>query len=107
MWVVQGSPRQHLGSIGIRAALRESESVAYGNTVVDFVSHAASADISKIRRDSALAFQVAWQTRRIVTINYPNDRIIGIKVGKRGGLAPLDRALESGDSDRLRLGLRF
>lgn len=28
---------EHLGSIGIRAALRESESVAYGNTVFDLV----------------------------------------------------------------------
>src|SRR5437016_2777211 len=51
----------------------------------------------------ALAFQIARLAGRIVTINNQNDGIVGIKAGKRGGLAPLDRALEPGDSDRLRL----
>ena len=91
---------EHLGSIGIRTALRESETVAYRDTVFDLVGHVASADIFKIGRDRALAFQIAWLARRIVTINDLNDSIIGIKAAKRGSLAPLYRALEPGDSDR-------
>src|SRR5205085_9646722 len=98
---------EHLGPIGIRTALRESETVAYSNTCFDLVGHVASADILKIGSDGALAFQVAWPARRIVAINYPNNGIVGIKAGKRGGFAPLDRALKPGDSDRFRLGFRF
>src|SRR6266511_75592 len=56
---------EHLGSIGIRTSLRESETVAYSDTVFDLVSHVASADILKIGRDGAFAFQVEWLARRM------------------------------------------
>jgi len=96
---------KHLGPIGVRAALREGEAVAYGNTIFDLVRHVASADILKIGRDSALAFQIARLAGRIVTINNQNDGIVGMKAGKRQGLAPLDRTLEPGDGYGTSLGL--
>ena len=96
---------KHLGPIGVRAALREGEAVAYGNTIFDLVRHVASADILKIGRDSALAFQIARLAGRIVTINNQNDGIVGMKAGKREGLAPLDRTLEPGDGYGTSLGL--
>src|SRR5207302_1843537 len=69
---------KHLGPIGIRAALREGEAVACGDAAFDLVSHFASADVVKIGGDGTLAFEIAWLARGIVTINDPNDRIVGI-----------------------------
>ena len=87
--------------------MRESETVAYGDAVFDLVSHIASADILKIGRDGALAFQVAWLARRIVTINYPNNGVVGIKAGKRGALRPSIARLSPATVIGFRLRLRF
>ena len=43
------------------------------------MSHVAYADFLKIRSDGALAFHVAWHARRIVAINYLNNRVVGVK----------------------------
>ena len=77
--------------------MREGKTVTYGDAAFDLVRHVASADIFKIGRNGALALKIAWLARRIVTINNPNNGIVGIKASKRWGLATLDRALESGD----------
>ena len=90
---------EHFRPIRIRTALCESQTVAYGHTGFDFVSHVASADIFKIRGDGALALQMTWFARWIVTIDDLNDGIVSIKTGKRRGLAPLDRAPKPRDGD--------
>jgi hypothetical protein len=94
---------EHPGSIS--TALREGETLAHGDAVFDLVSHIAPVDVIKIGRDRTLAFQVAWFARRIVTINYLNNGIFTIQVGKRAGVAAFDRALEPSDGDGLGLGL--
>ena len=96
---------EYAGSIGIRTALREGETLAYGDAAFDLVSHVAPADVIKIGRDRTPAFQVAWFARRIVTINYLNNGIFIIQGGKRVGVAAFDRTLEPSDGDGLGLGL--
>jgi hypothetical protein len=92
---------EHSGSIGIRTALREGETLAYGYAAFDPVSHVAPVDVIKIGRDCTHASQVTWFARRIVTINYLNNGIFRVQAGKRAGVAAFDRALEPSDGDGL------
>src|ERR1051325_6230810 len=85
---------EHFCPIRIGTALREGQTVSDGHAGFDLVSHVASADVVKIRGDGAPALKVAWLARRIVTIDDLNNGILRIETGERGGLAPLDRALE-------------
>src|SRR5436190_5851130 len=81
---------KHFRSVVIGTVLHKSEAVAYGDAAFDLVNHFASADVVKICRDGALAFQVARLARRIVTIDDSNNGILGIKAGKRTSVAAPD-----------------
>ena len=90
---------EYFRPVGVRTALRESETVSDRHTGFDFVSHVASADILEIGGDVALALAAYAACSVIIPIDHLKDGIVGIQTGKRGGLAPLDRAPQARDSD--------
>src|SRR5690606_21289883 len=84
----------HPCPVGVGAGLRKGEPPALGDADFDTMRHRASADVVPERGDGCLAPDLAWPARRIVAVDHPRHRIVGVEAGERSAVTCLDGLLD-------------